>query len=61
MRPESKYEPLNEQPVQTSSGEIHRIQLSDADTLLILDAFLNPPEPTAELVAAFRRHREEQE
>src|SRR5438094_299250 len=60
LRPETEYEPLNEQPSEMS-GAIQRIQLAEADTLIVLDAVINPAEPTADLVAAFRMHREEQE
>jgi hypothetical protein len=33
------------------------IQLTDVDTEVALQALLNPPEPTTDLIAAFRKHR----
>ncbi|MFO1060186.1 MAG: DUF1778 domain-containing protein [Dongiaceae bacterium] len=36
-----------------------RIALSERDTLRVLDLLENPPEPTAALRAAARRHREQ--
>jgi hypothetical protein len=57
---EPDYYSINDQTSKVSEVT-QRIQLAEADTLVVLEALLNPPEPTADLVAAFRRHREEQE
>lgn len=38
--------------------EHERMELTGADRQAFLDALLNPPMPTAKLVAALRRHRE---
>lgn len=37
--------------------EHERMVLTGADSIAFLDALLNPPEPTEELVEAFRRYR----
>lgn len=57
---ESEYRSANEQ--ESPETELfftatQQIQLSEADTVLVLDALLNPPEPTPDLIAAFRRYR----
>lgn len=38
--------------------EHERMVLTGANRDAFLDAVLNPPEPTAELIAALRRHRD---
>ncbi len=43
IRREWKYEPLNEQTSEVS-GITQRIQLAEADTVLVLDALINPPD-----------------
>lgn len=56
IRAKAEFETVNEETSETS-GAIQRILLAEADTLMVLDALEKPPEPTPDLIAAFRRHR----
>lgn len=59
IRPTEGGKPWHQKIGDAIFSDAHRIELCETDTVIVLEALENPPEPTPDLIAAFRKYHSE--